>query len=452
MPNYTNLKGMTGGKRCATNLKKLRIALDHHISSSCTSDHTCESVRIATWNIRDFGKGKYKGRDTECLYYIAEIISHFHIVALQEISGNMKQFKNLYKILGKSWDYIATDVSDGDAGNGERMVFLFNRTKVWFRNIAGELTLSGVDKIRSSFGERIKLENGIKVKLPAGADLSGIYNASLKTSSGGKKLAADLEIPLPAGTTLELTEACSVVVTKNTVVASPGRGKAKVDLGSDLSAENLRLRFPNETVDDSYKQFARTPFLISFQTGWLKINLCTVHIFYGSASDNAKLEQRRSEIEKLTNALAKKAKDEFKEDDESFLGVLGDFNIIGKGHPTMKALENSGFEIPEALKKIPGSNVKKDKAYDQIAFWEPRRETKYAKLDIRGANVFDFFEHIFTDEEEPIYRLEGETIGLKTSSKYDTWRTYKMSDHLPMWIELRSDFTDEYLDGVIGDG
>lgn len=238
-------------------------------------------------------------------------------------------------------------------------------------------------------------------------------------------------------------------MTKNTPVSSPGRGKATINLGSNIEGENIRLRFPNKTIDDSYKQFARTPFLISFQTGWLKINLCTVHIYYGSASDVSKLEQRRKEIEKLSKSLATKAKDEFKEDKESFLGVLGDFNIIGKGHPTMEALEGNGFEIPDQIKKIPGSNVKKDKAYDQIAFWEPRRQTKYAKLDIRGANVFDFFEHIYTKEEELVYRKNGEKIGLKPKSKYETWRTYKMSDHLPMWIELRSDFIDEYLDGVI---
>jgi hypothetical protein len=28
------------------------------------------------------------------------------------------------------------------------------------------------------------------------------------------------------------------------------------------------------------------------------------------------------------------------------------------------------------------------------------------------------------------------------------WRTYHMSDHLPMWIELRSDFSDRYLENI----
>jgi hypothetical protein len=28
------------------------------------------------------------------------------------------------------------------------------------------------------------------------------------------------------------------------------------------------------------------------------------------------------------------------------------------------------------------------------------------------------------------------------------WRTFQMSDHLPMWIDLKMDWTDEYLQGL----
>ena len=84
------------------------------------------------------------------------------------------------KILGPNWDYIATDVADGDAGNGERMVFLFNCQKVLFDNIAGELTLEEGGKIRAAFGERIKLSNNLKLRLPEGSSLSGTYKARTK--------------------------------------------------------------------------------------------------------------------------------------------------------------------------------------------------------------------------------------------------------------------------------
>lgn len=173
-----------------------------------------------------------------------------------------------------------------------------------------------------------------------------------------------------------------------------------------------------------------------------------MHIYYGDASDDAALEQRRSEIEQLTRALADKARGEFKYDDRAFLGVLGDFNIIGAGHPTMAALESSDFVIPEALKSIPGSNVARDKAYDQIAFWKPGRVAGYARLDVLAANVFDYFEHVFTRDDEPVYRGEAGNGLQDTTAGYDTWRTYKMSDHLPMWVELRTDFGEEYLNSI----
>ena len=266
---------------------------------------------------------------------------------------------------------------------------------------------------------------------------------------GTRKLDSDLEIPLPGGSILELPEGSALVVTRNTIAQSPGRGKAQVSIPRGIKGESYRLRFPQETFDDSLRQFARTPYMLSFETGWLRLNLCTVHIYYGDSSDASKLEQRRSEIQLLTKALAGKAKDAFKRDSQSFLGVLGDFNIIGAGHPTMQALESNGFAVPQELKSIPGTNVSRDKAYDQIAFWMPPKITGFSRIDISAANVFDYYNHVFTMDDEAIYRAEAGN-GLKPGSRYTTWRTYKMSDHLPMWVELRTDFSDEYLEIIEG--
>lgn len=427
MPFYTRLKaqpddsaGETAKKqRVAARLLALRTALTQHLSASGSTLDRGRSVRIGTWNLREFGGSKYGGRDYECLYYLAEVISQFDIVALQEIRANLGEFLELKKILGPDWDYLATDVADGDAGNGERMVYLFNRRQVQFCHIAGELTLKEGGKVRAAFGERVRLDQGLTLRLPAGAPgLSGTYPARLRSAGSQKKLDADLEIPLPAGSALVLPDGASLVVAKNTAVQSPGTGRATVQIGDPVGGTEYRLRFPDESFDDSLRQFARTPYLIAFQAGWLKLNLCTVHIYYGDDDDSGgKMEQRRSEIEKLTQALAGKAKDELKADKEAFLGVLGDFNIIGAGHPTMAALESNGFVIPEKLKSIPGSNVAKDKAYDQIAFWNPARTEGYARLDVLGAGVFDFYEHVYRLEDEPIYRAEGAENGLKPNSK-----------------------------------
>lgn len=434
-------------KRAVKNLHVLRAALSDHLKDPSDQVRIPNTVRIATWNIREFGKKNYGGRSFEELYYMAEIISKFDLIALQEIRGDLTEFRKLLRIMGPNWDFIATDVTDGDAGNGERMVFLFNRNVVQFKNIAGELTLKENQKVRASFGERIKLEDGIKLDLNGNPDLSGIYEAATETKNGKVRLREDLEIPLPANCKLDVPQGAFLTVKKGTDINRPERGKAEVDIPTLIEGDNYALRFPANSFDDSLRQFARTPFLISFQLGWLKLNLCTVHIYYGDDSNENKLNQRKEEIELLTKALSDKAKSEFDEDKESFLGVMGDFNIIGKDHPTMAALESNDFLIPEKLKAIPGSNVKKDKAYDQIAFWLPSdRSTNYSKLEVVKAGVFDFYDFVFTTDDEQSYRDEGEGFnGLKTSSSYETWRTYKMSDHLPMWVEIRNDFSDEYL-------
>lgn len=464
MPFYTNLKispneselSKKRKERTVRNIKKLRRHLSAHFKSSRKKDidtsTESKTIKIATWNIREFGKSNYKGRKFEEHYYIAEILSHFELIALQEVRSNLRELKDVLRILGPDWDYIATDVTDGKAGNGERMVFLYNINFVSFQNVAGELSLADNDKVRASFGERMKLTSGTTLNL--NEEINGVFKGRVAKKGSGYKLAADLEIPLEKSSEVKIATGASLTIKKNTLIKAndkvslsrAGRGKVEVTVHKkSLTGADYAVRLPPNTLDDSYKQFARSPFIISFKAGWLSLNLCTVHIYYGDSSDKNKLEQRRREIETLTNSLARKAENEFKQDQESFLCVLGDFNIIGKGHPTMDALESNGFEIPEKLKSIPGSNVAKDKAYDQIAFWKPNSKKSYSKLDILGANVFDFFKYVFKDGDEDEYRKEAAYNGLKPSSDYEKWRTYKMSDHLPMWIELRTNFNNEYL-------
>lgn len=62
-------------------------------------------------------------------------------MAIQEVNKNMKEFEKLMDLLGPSWSYIATDLTEGTGGNGERMVFVYDVGKVIFRNIAGEIVL-----------------------------------------------------------------------------------------------------------------------------------------------------------------------------------------------------------------------------------------------------------------------------------------------------------------------
>lgn len=236
MPFYTRLARAYSDpnleatrQRTIAHLQRLKQALSNHFAANRTAQAGTSTVKIATWNLREFGGSKSGGRETEPLYYIAEIISHFDVVALQEVRGNLAALNQLLAILGPDWDHLATDVTDGDAGNGERMAFLFNRQKARFTNIAGELTLPEGLKVTAAFGERIKLDNGLQLSLPPGQSLAGDYDVRLKPKSGGRHaLDRDLEIALPSGCSIALPDNCSLAVVKNTEVTRVGRGRATV--------------------------------------------------------------------------------------------------------------------------------------------------------------------------------------------------------------------------------
>jgi hypothetical protein len=126
--------------RVVANLVRLRKQLDAEIPDKDSGNN----LLLATWNIRDFGKDNRRGygaRLAESHFYIAEILSRFDFVAVQEVN-ELDEWLEVMSILGPEWDFIATDVTDTRlGGNGERLTYLFDRRKVTFRNIAGEIVL-----------------------------------------------------------------------------------------------------------------------------------------------------------------------------------------------------------------------------------------------------------------------------------------------------------------------
>ena len=465
MPFYTWLRPRTGDSelvletklRAAGKIKALRTALEGHIAGAQlpadleTPSDASRFVRIATWNLREFDSPSYGYRTQESKSYIAEILSHFDLIALQEIRRDLGALEDLRRLLGPQWDYVATDVTEGDPGNEERMAFLYNKDKVWFRKVAGELTLPKGQQVTDPFGDRFKVAGGARLELPPGQVLkspTGLKTATL--ASGKTKIVQDVEISLPPGTRIILPDEASVRFAKN------ARVPLTSDDGIDIEAsatptlpEAAEIVLPPNSLVGGPGQFARTPFIVSFQAGWLKINLATVHVLYGSGS--AGLARRKDEIRRLTALLAERAKSDSDSDADSYFIALGDFNIVGPQHETMAALNTNDFTIPEPLRRVPGSNVRQDKFYDQIAIWtgESNRRKTYTRIVPYRAGVFDFFDFVFRTDEEQIYQPFMRKPGSdQRYASYSAWRTYQMSDHLPMWVELRIDFTEAYLDEI----
>jgi len=50
---------------------------------------------------------------------------------------------------------------------------------------------------------------------------------------------------------------------------------------------------------------------------------------------------------------------------------------------------------------------------------------------------------------EFVKNTDGKTEKQIASYYLTKWRTFQMSDHLPLWVELKIDFSDQYLERVL---
>ena len=61
-------------------------------------------------------------------------------------------------------------------------------------------------------------------------------------------------------------------------------------------------------------------------------------------------------------------------------------------------------------------------------------------MALAKSGVFPFFDHVYRDLDRQVYQPN------MTENEYRQWRTFKMSDHLPLWVEVGVDFGKEYLE------
>lgn len=108
------------------------------------------NLLIATWNIRAFGdltptwasvEGDSPRRDLHAAVLIAEVLSRFDVIAVQEVKANLRALRHVLKKLGPRYGFIMTDVTRGDPGNGERLAFLFDTDRVKLSGLACELVV-----------------------------------------------------------------------------------------------------------------------------------------------------------------------------------------------------------------------------------------------------------------------------------------------------------------------
>ncbi|MGA7673152.1 MAG: endonuclease/exonuclease/phosphatase family protein [Nitrolancea sp.] len=310
----------------AQELAALRVALDEHIPARALDTN----LLIATWNLRAFGglteswaaaEHDSPKRDLHALRAIAEIVSRFDVIAIQEVKGDLKALRHILKALNAidpHWGLILTDVTRGSAGNDERLAFVFDM-------------------------RRLK----------------------------------------PSGLACELVEP-----------QSPDGGAI---------GEHAYER-----------QFARTPYAVSFLASGITFILVTLHVIYGSAS-----QDRVGELQAIADWMLNWATDLHSWDHN--LIALGDFNIDRKDDPLYQAFTSRGLKPPPELEGLPRTifdKPEKQHFYDQIAWFHGEDGGPELSLEYTGkGGNFDFVPHVFPGMDH---------VEL-------SWR---VSDHYPLWCEF----------------
>jgi len=163
-----------------------------------------------------------------------------------------------------------------------------------------------------------------------------------------------------------------------------------------LSPEDMSGTDPHRL----HQQFARTPYSVAFYAKGHTFVLTTVHIRWG----------REIEREPEIRAIAEWLKRSQREIDSAGhdLIALGDWNIEELTDANHDALTSTGLAVPPELDPPAG-----EPAFDQIAWFPRRMGLRYTG---RGGRV----------------RWKGEIL----RDHDPTGVTYRISDHVPLWVEF----------------
>jgi len=127
MPFYGAIDNRTPvGRRTAEGLLRLKKALDSTVPAK-TLDQT---LLLASWNIREFGGNKSDGRDKEALFYLAEIISRFDLIAIQEVRDDLDALDGLMGLLGGSCKIQKKKVKLALQDNNQRHAYIIDKQKL----------------------------------------------------------------------------------------------------------------------------------------------------------------------------------------------------------------------------------------------------------------------------------------------------------------------------------
>ena len=418
MASYKKIKKIDDDSVRSRVVERL-LTLRKQLKAQVPEKTATQTLLLATWNIREFGDNRLQ----ESSYYIAEIIDHFDIVVIQEVnSKEISGLESVLSILGDNWSYVMSDGVEGSAGGNEAMAFVYNTNKVKFTGLAGEIVLPN-DKLMDSvqFARTpfmVSFRAGwfdfklCTVHIYYGSDLvDGIYQRRLK------------EIKTVSDFLLKRQESDDV---------------SYILLG-DFNIPDTKGEYFNALVEERYKtkggtEKSKEKFFIPEEIRRHPTDLGHVN-HYDQIAFSLKLERTMVlyDDDKQQAGAFNYTESVYKPEDWE---VYQPF--YQESYDTMIAKEKETFakNLAEyAEKKAKYEEKMKKYEEDRATYLEKNEEYKKTKQGDKPKAP--------TKPKEPSAPDTTHT----PMEKYFTgrWRTFQMSDHLPLWVELKIDFSDQYL-------
>lgn len=161
-------------------------------------------------------------------------------------------------------------------------------------------------------------------------------------------------------------------------------------------------------ADALQRQFARTPYAVSFQVANHTFVLLTLHVLFGKKSAD-----RVAEIQAIADWIKGWAA-EMNSWNHSMI-TLGDFNLERGDDPTLQAFLSTGLHIPPDLDPHARTIFKKSTTYyDQISWFKDNISLQY-----NGGGIVDFRENVLQNRNHTLQEI-----------------SFRISDHFPLWAEF----------------
>ena len=309
-----------------------------------------KNLLLASWNIKEFGH--LKARQPEAYFYIAEVVSSFDLIAIQELKTGLSDLKILMRILGKHWKFIINDITEGKDGNSERSAYIYDTRRVEFSGLAGEIVI-----------------------------------------------------------------------------------------WKDLLEQ-----------DEEVQQLKRTPYITGFKTAWKKFALINLHLQPGDSPEEK--ARRKEEVDLLMKVIDTKVRT--KRLWSNNLVLMGDFNLYHEDTDIELLMNEYGFYESDLLEgENTNTAMNSAEPFDRIFIRHGNYFPLPSSITGQQGGAIDLFETIYKVDDYVHYKdamlaTKGDPSTLTSEIKFrnyfrDHWRKGQLSDHRPIWLEIDTDGSDQFL-------